>query len=302
MVLVAALGYHLYGLTNSLDWSAFGGALLQPERLVFLVVAVLLMPLNWYLEARKWHPLLTAFLPWDFSRTWRTVIAGVSVSAATPNRIGEIGGRMMVAEKSEWPGVIASSLLGSACQWIAFLLLAWPGLIWTTGELLAERIDFSVHWLWPVGPLVLLLGFTVGKGLFLRAARYLVRRWGKQPEHFEAAAAAVNLRLIVLAGSYAALRLSVYCVQLYLLLRFFGLVLPLIKTLAGIAGIYLVQAGLPLPPGANLLTRAEIGLLLWGDAPEIVAATVLAFTTLFIVNVLLPALPGYWLIVQTNKK
>ncbi len=106
----------------------------------------------------------------------------------------------------------------------------------------------------------------------------------------------------MLAGSYAALRLSVYCVQLYLLLRFFGLVLPLIKTLAGIAGIYLVQAGLPLPPGANLLTRAEIGLLLWGDAPEIVAATVLAFTTLFIVNVLLPALPGYWLIVQTNKK
>ncbi len=179
MVLVAALGYHLHGLTNSLDWSAFGGALLQPERLVFLVVAVLLMPLNWYLEARKWHPLLTAFLPWDFSRTWRTVIAGVSVSAATPNRIGEIGGRMMVAEKSEWPGVIASSLLGSACQWIAFLLLAWPGLIWTTGELLAERIDFSVHWLWPVGPLVLLLGFTVGKGLFLRAARYLVRRWGE---------------------------------------------------------------------------------------------------------------------------
>ena len=69
-------------------------------------------------------------------------LAGVSLSAATPNRIGEIGGRLLVAERAEWPGVITSSVLGSACQWAAFLLLAWPGLMWTADELLQEALPF----------------------------------------------------------------------------------------------------------------------------------------------------------------
>ena len=198
--------------------------------------------------------------------------------------------------------MITSSLLGGACQWVAFLLLAWPGLIWTASDLLAARVRFSIHWLWPVGPMVLLLGFSVGKDLLVRLATYLNARWSQHPERLNRALAAVNAGLIVRAGAYASLRLGVYCIQLYLLLRFFGLTLPFFKTFAGIAGIYLIQAGLPLPPGANLLTRAELGLVLWGDAPAVAAATVLAFTTLFIVNVLLPALPGYWLIVQKHKE
>ena len=294
-----AFVYHLHRLTRELDWSEFFAALARPERWVFLIVALALMPVNWYLESRKWHVLLAAFVDWPFSRVWRATIAGVSLSAATPNRIGEIGGRMLVASKEEWPAVITSSLLGSACQWVAFLLLAWPGLMWTAGDLLQEQIDFPVRWLWPVGPVALFVGFLLGKPILLGTLRYLNGRWGRPGAvALSDGLAAVKPGLMLRAGSYACLRFGVYCTQLYLLLRFFGLVLPVVKTLAGIAGIYLVQAGLPLPPGVNLVTRAELGMLLWGDAPATSAATVLAFSALFIVNVLLPALPGYWLIVK----
>ena len=284
-----------------MDWSEFFAALARPERWVFLIVALALMPVNWYLESRKWHVLLAAFVDWPFSRVWRATIAGVSVSAATPNRIGEIGGRMLVASKEEWPAVITSSLLGSACQWIAFLLLAWPGLMWTAGDLLQERLSFPIQWLWPVGPLLLILGFWVGKPVLLALLKYLNGRWGQDLTTLSEGLAAVKPGLISRAGAYACLRFGVYCTQLYLLLRFFGLALPVWKTLAGIAAIYLVQAGIPLPPGVNLATRAELGMVLWGDGPEIAAATVLAFSALFIVNVLLPALPGYWLIVQKHE-
>ena len=300
-LVLLAFVYHLHRLTQELDWSKFFSALARPERWWYLIVALLLMPLNWWLESKKWHILLSAFLTWPFSRAWRATIAGVSVSAATPNRIGEIGGRMLVARKDEWPGVVTSSLLGSACQWIAFLLLAWPGLMWTAGGLLQSHLSFSIRWLWPLGPVLLLIGYLVGKPAIVGVARYLNGRWGLDTTDLASALQAVKPGLIFRAGSYACLRFGVYCTQLYLLLRFFGLALPVVKTLAGIAGIYLVQAGIPLPPGANLVTRTELGLLLWGGGAEAAAATVLAFSALFIVNVLLPALPGYWLIVQKHE-
>lgn len=300
--MLVAFGWHFRSLSERLDWAAFGAALARPGQWRYLALAVVLMPLNWWIEARKWYLLLTAFLPWSFARTWRATLAGVSLSAATPNRIGEIGGRMLVASREEWPGVLTSSVLGSACQWIAFLLLAWPALMWTTDGLLSERLPFAVAWLWPVGPLLLAAGWWGGKPLLLKLISWAEKRFGLENTQLKEGLEHVKTGLMLRAGGYACLRFTVYCIQLYLLLWFFGLELPLLKGLAGIAGIYLVQAGIPLPPGVNLVTRTELGLLLWGDSPEAAIATLAAFTTLFAVNVLLPALPGYWLIVKKEKR
>jgi hypothetical protein len=303
---LAAFIWQFNRLSKDLDWVAFGTALRRPGQWRFLLLAIALMPLNWWLEAKKWHGLLRVFLPWTFGRTWRATLAGVSLSAATPNRIGEIGGRLLVAERPEWPGVITSSVLGSACQWAAFLLLAWPGLMWTADELLQEALPFSVAWLWPLGPLVLLAGWWGGMPLLLRVITWLGRRFKLDQEALVTGLTQVKVPVMLRAAAHACLRFSVYCIQLYLLLWFFGLELPLWRGLAGIAAIYLVQAGIPLPPGLNLVTRTELGLLLWntGESAEPAAAVAVlaAFTSLFAVNVLLPALPGYFLFVRNYRK
>lgn len=302
MVVLSVFAWQFWRLGRAMDWAAFGASLARPGQWRYLLLAVVLMPVNWLLEARKWHLLLTAFLPWSFRRTLRTTLAGVSLSAATPNRIGEIGGRLLVATKAEWPGVLTSSVLGSACQWVAFLLIAWPGLMWTADGLLREELPFAPAWLWPMGPALLLAGWWGGKPLLFRLIRWASGRFGVVPETLVDGLKGVKFPLILRAGAYACARFLVYCMQLWLLLWFFGLELPVVSGVAGIAGIYLVQAGIPLPPGLNLVTRTELGLLLWGDSPEASVATLAAFTTLFAVNVLLPALPGYWLIVKNDRQ
>lgn len=296
-------------MSGALDWPAFGRSLARPGQWKILALAILLMPVNWWLEARKWHVLLRVFLPWTFARTWRATLAGVSLSAATPNRIGEIGGRLLVAERAEWAGVMTSSVLGSVCQWVAFLLLAWPGLMWTADALLQEHLPFSVAWLWPLGPALLLAGWWGGMPLLQRLLGWLEKRFKYEVGDLKNGLQQVKFPLMAWAGAHACLRFIVYCLQLYLLLWFFGLELPLWRGLAGIAAIYLVQAGIPLPPGLNLVTRTELGLLLWnggtaGASPDPAAAIAVlaAFTTLFAVNVLLPALPGYFLIVRPYRK
>lgn len=295
LVALLAFGYQFYWIGRRTDWVAFGAALTRPGNWRYLFLVLVMMPVNWLLEGRKWHLLLRAFLPWKFGRTLVATLAGVSLSAATPNRIGEIGGRLLLAKRQELAGVAASSLLGSLCQWTAFLLLAWPGLVWTLGWPL---------WLFLMGPACLLLLWLGGKPLLMGILRAIARYLNWPTDHIKSALSDVKLITLVRAGAYACLRFSVYCLQLVLLLRFFGLVLPWGRGLAGTAAIYLVQAGLPLPPGLNLLTRTELGLLVWqaetGGAAGV--AVLAGFTTLFAVNVLLPAVPGYWFIVRKKKK
>jgi hypothetical protein len=298
IVVVGLVGWQLYGIVPKLDSTAFWSGIKQPENQWRIFLVLLLMPVNWMLETLKWRSLLQAFLPWTFSRTFRAVIAGVSVGAITPNRIGEIGGRLLVGSKEEAPGILASSLLGSLCQWLVFLLVALPCLLWVAGDFLPPYL-LPFRWL---GLLIIpIVAFLLGRG----GTRWLagLLRWVEQRTNWSLGQlpAVLNdfpLATLLTSTGWAALRFLTYVTQLFLLLNVFGIALPLFKGMAGIAAIYLIQAGIPLPPGVNLLTRAELGILLWGDDPATVGASLAAFTTLFVVNVLLPALPAYWLIVK----
>ncbi|CAH1001048.1 hypothetical protein LEM8419_02015 [Neolewinella maritima] len=304
LLVAAALlvfAYQCISVGRRLDWPAFVLALGRPGNWRYLLLAVAMMPLNWLLEARKWQLLLHAFLPWSFGKVVRATLAGVSLSAATPNRIGEIGGRLLLARRGEYTGVVASSLLGSACQWVAFLLLAWPALVVTVGGVVQGPWQVLGGWLLPLGPLLVVVLAVGGRPLILRLLRWIEGRFHRPTAELRASLVNVKYTLMLRSSAYACLRFSVYCVQLYLLLWFFGLELPWWTGLAGIAAIYLVQAGIPLPPGLNFVTRTELGLLLWQvDAADGVAVLA-AYTALFSVNVLLPALPGYWLIVRKNR-
>lgn len=301
-IVLGVLLWQLRQLMTELDSVAFRRALTQPENGWRIALVLLLMPVNWLLETKKWQLLLHPFHDWSFRKCLRGVMAGVSVSAATPNRIGEIGGRLLVAKKEEIPGVLASSLLGSIAQWLAFLSLAFPALVWVSGSLLKEEWLMLRWFFLPLGPLAILLIWWGGKPLIIKLLTWLEKRGWMQTSALNEVLQDVNFSLILLAGVWAALRFTVYVIQLYLLLSVFGLVLPLWWGLAGIAAIYLIQAGIPLPPGVNLVTRAELGILLWGNNPEVTAASLLAFGSLFLVNVLLPALPAYWLIVKKINK
>ncbi|WP_116126402.1 lysylphosphatidylglycerol synthase domain-containing protein [Lewinella sp. IMCC34183] len=301
VVVLGIFAYQFVGLSRQLDRDAFVAAVARPGNGRVLLLVLALMPLNWLLEARKWQLLLDAFVRWPYRRVLRATLAGVSVSAATPNRVGEIGGRLLLARRAEWEAVTASTLLGSLCQWVAFLLLAWPALVLTVGALPGVLDGIPLWLLLPVGPL-LLLGVGLGGKPFARwLLQWVKKRFGRDVDALRTALQNVTITLIFRSSLYACLRFGVYCMQLYLLLWFFGLELPLGKGLAGIAAIYLVQAGIPLPPGLNLVTRTELGLLLWSANPEDAVAVLAAYTALFGVNVLLPSIPGYWFIVRTNK-
>src|SRR5687768_7675636 len=63
--------------------------------LPWLVVALLLMPLNWSIEVKKWLNITRDTEPISFGKAWQSVWTGVCIGNLTPGRLGEFAGRIL---------------------------------------------------------------------------------------------------------------------------------------------------------------------------------------------------------------
>ena len=56
---------------------------------------IVMVFINWGLEARKWQVLLEPIQKMSFIRAFKSVLGGLALSLNTPNRMGEYGGRIL---------------------------------------------------------------------------------------------------------------------------------------------------------------------------------------------------------------
>lgn len=268
----------------------------------WIMAVVVLMPINWLLESRKWQLLMQPLAPVSLWESVRAILAGVTISMFTPNRIGEYGGRLLAVDaRHNWPTVLAS-LVGSFAQLL--VLLGW-GVI---------GAYFCLKSLFAPEPYLLLSSFLLG-GSFVGILGLvyfnvdliipILRRfpWGKwsRPVFKQLLALRHFHRpLLLRALIFAFMRYAVYSLQYYLTLRFFGLNAPILAAFSGISTIFLIQTSIPLPPLMGLLARGEIALFVWSHYSDNSLGILTATFLLFIINLSVPALLGAGIIVKTN--
>src|ERR1044071_1101258 len=66
-----------------------------------LVLVILLMILNWAIEAFKWKLTIEKVQEISFLTAFKAVLSGLSFSVTTPNRIGEYLGRVLYMKEGK---------------------------------------------------------------------------------------------------------------------------------------------------------------------------------------------------------
>ncbi len=125
-----------------LSWSLYRQIQLQPDLQLrwahineswhhwqFWLVLVL-MPLNWGIEARKWQVLVNHVQHLSFIRAFKSVLSGCSITMLTPNRIGEYGGRILYMEAANRVKAISLTVAGSISQLLVTLMMGCLGLVY----------------------------------------------------------------------------------------------------------------------------------------------------------------------------
>ncbi len=265
----------------------------------YLAFVLLLLPANWALESLKWQALLAPFWKIPFGKALRAILAGVSVSLFTPNRVGEYGGRVLaVPARYNWQALMAT-LVGNYAQLLVLLSGGLLGAIHLIGEY-QENWRWLTDGLWWLSLAFLAVAYFFFFNMHWLAGAVRLLPLPRKMLRFFLMICQYEPRQLSLAIGLAALRYGIYCTQYYLLALFFGIEAPAGAAFAGIATIFLIQASVPLPPVIGLLARGEAALAIWGQFSDNELAILAATFALFIINLCLPSLLGMAFIVKIN--
>ena len=261
--------------------------------LLYALLAVALMPLNWWLEAMKWRQLLPQTQVHSNTRLLAGVLAGNAVALFTPNRTGDYLGRVWALLPEQWVSGFIATLTGNIAQ--ILVIFFWGGLGFSFYISQRQWMFMGPHSAWIAAGITLLLGLLATvlyfKAPLLQRVK-LPRRLSQYQEQARSVLGHYEFKNLAKVLMLSQFRYAVYLLQYLLMLWFVGIDLSLAPAVAGIALIYLVQTGIPLPPISALIARGGIAVAVWQMYPYSEWLVVSATFLLWLLNVILPALVG----------
>ncbi len=264
-----------------------------------LGLCVVLMFCNWGTEALKWKLLIQPLLPVRFLRAFKAVWTGVTLGLFTPNRIGEYGGRLLYIPMRFRLSGIVSSLIGSYAQILATLLVGIIALLnFTKAHLAIDEPVFTAIVFIGLLLLAVLVLVYYNLGVFITAMGHkrLFRRIMPYISVMERYHNSDFTRIWMLS----VVRFLIFSAQYLIFLRIFGAELQLIEGMTAIGVIFLAQTILPSFTVAELFTRGNISLYFLGYYTDNSGAVLAASTSLWLLNLIIPATLGYVFILRKN--
>lgn len=280
----------------------------SPEFRMLFAAAILLMPFNWFLEAVKWRRLIAYLGPVSLPSAFRSVMAGITFSLFTPNRVGEFLGRVFTLKENRIKGALLT-LTGSLSQLIVTLLSGMVALLF----FLKYYTPFSERWHYFLyaglivfvilfGTLIILIFYKVP--VITAALEKLVRPQWQKINMYLAVMERVNRRDLIQVLLLSLFRYLIFSGQFVLLIWAFGLEIPYLQAMMLIALTYFVMAAIPTVALADIGIRGSVsiyflGLYAGGD-PAAAASILSASTMIWLINLAFPAVIGMFFIKRIN--
>lgn len=265
---------------------------------VLFGLAFLLMPLNWFLESIKWRAIVNLKSVLSIRDALKSILCGTTLSIVTPARLGDHLGRMMLIRKDDRGHAFYASFLCSIAQNAVGFIIGLCGLLLFFNHEELKDIDFE--WLIAGGAffslLILIAYFNNGRILDLLNKNNRVRKF----LNFSNAERADGILLLSVLF-ISMLRYAVYVCQFTLVCYALGVQAEVFNLVSAICVIYLIQSLLPIPSIFDVVTRAEIALVVLNQFIINEWLIVLSSGLLWIINLIIPALLGLVLVFKIKS-
>ena len=265
----------------------------------FFVIGVVLimMFLNWFLEALKWRFLILKIEKVSIKRSVMAIFSGITVSAFTPNRVGEYGGRVFCLEKADRIKAVLITVIGSMAQLVTTIvfgsigILLLPNLMPEFNEMLSQFV-----FAYPIMLFMIVLLNVLLVSLFLNASVFSVvlskfkflKKYTKYNEVFSF----YNYQDLLEVLIYSVGRYLVFTTQFFILLQVFGVEISYINAMILIVTMLFVISVIPTIAITEIGVRGSVALYLFGLVSINSVGILSATFVMWVINLLLPALIG----------
>lgn len=267
-----------------------------------LIFALVLMLVNWAIEARKWQVVIRKIQPISFFQSWKAVHSGLTLAFFTPYRTGEYVGRVLYIQEGKRIQAVSLTIVCSMAQLLVTWLAGIAGILYLKWYLAGTAGTDSSLLFWMNAVLFITIGAAAILTLLYFRLSWLVKwiekipkidrfiGWIRVLDDFNA-----TILLRILSLSIA--RYAVFIGQYYLLFAAFMVPLNVQQVLGSVSVVFLVLSIVP-----TIAVITELGVR-WKASMEVVQifsgnlAGILATSlAIWIINLVIPALIGSLLI------
>ncbi|KJJ37856.1 hypothetical protein [Aequorivita vladivostokensis] len=288
LVIALTFGYIFFKLKNNstLGFSDFTATVLSKGSIAAysLLFFALLATANWFFEILKWQTLVSTFEKMNFKTALKQSLASLTVSLATPNRIGEYGAKALFFESKKRKKILLLNFFSSAAQMFVTSFFGFFGLLYLLRNF---NISYSVATLCYFGIGIILL-FAVG--YYFKEKELLLKGFSiaKVIQFFKKIPLQIQFKTLL----FSTFRYAIFSGMFYGLLLFFGVNIAFWEAIPLIFAMYFLVSILPTLFIFDVVIRGGVAVWLFsfaGVAELVVLSTVLA---MWIFNFVLPSLLG----------
>jgi hypothetical protein len=292
LVLAGLFIYHR--VNNNANLKQFEALLANISRnqvIVTMSFVVLLMVVNWVLEALKWQYLTRRLVKITSWEAIEAVFCGLTWAIFTPNRLGEYGGRVMfLPNRKRIHGVFAmavgsfgqnviTNVLGlTALMWFAYTF--HPINIWAADGLSLIAISFMV--------LLLVFYFHIRWLVILLNKIGFLRKYHRFFDIMGRYKAEELLKIMW----FCLARFFVFSFQYYLVIHLLMPDIPVIPMMMMVFILFFIQSALPsldlLDVGVRSMTASAFFVYITDQKLAVIAAV----SAIWLINLIIPAILG----------
>jgi hypothetical protein len=266
---------------------------------VVMALVIILMLINWLLESLKWKYLTRNLIPISAWKAIEGVFCGLTWAIFTPNRIGEYGGRVMfLPPRRRIHGVFAMAV-GSFGQNVITNVLGAGALVWFAYTFLHLN-----YWLL----ITITLVAPIFMGLFL--VFYFNIKWLvwllnsisflKKYHRFFDVMGTYKFNELVTIMWFCLARFFIFSFQYYLVIHLLLPAIPFYDVVMLVFIVFFIQSALPSLDLLDVPVRATAAATLFAYVTDQQIAVIAAFTSIWLINLIIPAILGSVFILNLN--
>lgn len=243
-----------------------------------LIFVILLMPINWFVEAIKWKYICKQHqIKMSYKEAYGAVFFGACIGFISPGRWGEPIARAYYIGKENTVQKISLSMIGIISQWIITILMV----LFSFSQMVVSEI--SIPFIFMFVFLVLFFYYEIiFNFIFLKLfpAKKIVLSVTK-----------ILDKIIVFLISL--FRYLIYTIQYLLLIEVFTVTTNLYRGLLNIFQLFFYQSFSPLPGLVDYTFKNNIALFLFQKNGMNVIEILFVIFIIWLINLVFPSLIGY---------
>lgn len=276
--------------TQLLSW------LHQPLIIFVLLASFFLMPINWGIESYKWKLITQQVESIPYTTALKSVFMGICLGNIAPGRAMEFLGKIYFFKSENKPSVTILHFINGMFQMLITVLVGISAieykfqLVHSSAQLVYSIIIFGI---------VLIIFFCLAilnVSTIQRKLKFI--KWFKFSDSTQQLSFSKMLlfKLVVLSM----LRYFVFSFQFYLVYRVLSLPMPVMQMASSIAVYFMLTSLIPMISFIEPAIRAAIALFVFNQVNDSYISVVLSATLLWFINVVLPSIIGYLIILKAK--